>query len=405
MVSKVRQSKATSASNHDSKQQQDVSSNLGPMQEAARALKNSESAGQIREPTNPFELARSVQSKIKKALASQIPVNIPLRIESDCPDGVIIDQFTWSKLQELRSARIEKEIATKKLSIEYTAVKQQFDFLKNEEQHLDRKVTQKRDTRDVLRRKIDDFDCNLEVLVSLRQGQDEVDADAMVSDYSDAVLMPIQVVRAFNERIRELGKDKISVLAKIKMFRRKINLIDWEASHLQLLKQYFDEYFTDLQLLRVTKDLQQVIREGSDAEVIKARTEKIGSRKEFLQKDAEMKLSKLLKSKDSILKQLEERTEETTRLEGKLQGLQTQVSSRKLIKQSRDFAKGGEDNSSAINLATKKLKSIMSRRQLVDTARAQAEEIDFLRQELDKLRQKTFPSFVRATKKRMSSGV
>jgi hypothetical protein len=39
----------------------------------------------------------------------------------------------------------------------------------------------------------------------------------------------------------------------------------------------------------------------------------------------------------------------------------------------------------------------------VDVARAQAEEIDYLRQELDKMRQRTFPSFVRATKKRINS--
>ena len=47
------------------------------------------------------------------------------------------------------------------------------------------------------------------------------------------------------------------------------------------------------------------------------------------------------------------------------------------------------------------MKKIVLRRHLVDTARAQAEEIDFLRQELDKIRQKTFPSFIRAVKKRI----
>jgi hypothetical protein len=37
----------------------------------------------------------------------------------------------------------------------------------------------------------------------------------------------------------------------------------------------------------------------------------------------------------------------------------------------------------------------------VDTAQVQAEEIDYLKQELDKTRQKTFPSFVRATRNRL----
>ena len=47
------------------------------------------------------------------------------------------------------------------------------------------------------------------------------------------------------------------------------------------------------------------------------------------------------------------------------------------------------------------MKKVTGRRQLVDVAKSQADEIDSLRQELDRLRQKTFPSFIRATKSRM----
>ena len=38
---------------------------------------------------------------------------------------------------------------------------------------------------------------------------------------------------------------------------------------------------------------------------------------------------------------------------------------------------------------------------MLDSARSQAEEADFLRQELDRLRQRTFPSFVKAAKDRV----
>ena len=44
------------------------------------------------------------------------------------------------------------------------------------------------------------------------------------------------------------------------------------------------------------------------------------------------------------------------------------------------------------------MKKVVARRQLVDTARAQAEEVDYLRSELDKMRQRTFPSFAKAKK-------
>ena len=107
---------------------------------------------------------------------------------------------------------------------------------------------------------------------------------------------------------------------------------------------------------------------------------------------------KLMKMKDSLLKQVDDLVEEMSKIELKIESINDQVLARKSIKNSRDAAKGNVNTSHA----SKKMKTIMVRRQLVDTARAQAEEIDYLRAELDKLRQKTFPSFVRAAKKRAS---
>ena len=104
---------------------------------------------------------------------------------------------------------------------------------------------------------------------------------------------------------------------------------------------------------------------------------------------------KLMKTKDSLLKQIDELAGEMGKLEVKIDSIREQVSTRKAIKQSRDAAKGNLNTTQA----NKKMKTIIARRQLVDTARAQAEEIEYLRAELDKLRQRTFPSFVRTTKK------
>jgi len=48
-----------------------------------------------------------------------------------------------------------------------------------------------------------------------------------------------------------------------------------------------------------------------------------------------------------------------------------------------------------------RMKKVTMRRRLVDLARVQTEEIDFLRGELDRLRQRTFPSFAHAAKHRL----
>jgi hypothetical protein len=148
------------------------------------------------------------------------------------------------------------------------------------------------------------------------EGQDEVDKDAIVTDYSDAMLLPISVMTKFNNRIKELNKDKIAVLSKIMNFRRKINLVKWEAEHLFKRAQHCEEYFTDLQLFRVTRALQKILREGklsslkpsytllkgkgsyflgTDADHMKEKLDKVAMRRDFLQNDAENKLAKMKK--------------------------------------------------------------------------------------------------------------
>lgn len=122
-------------------------------------------------------------------------------------------------------------------------------------------------------------------------------------------------------------------------------------------------------------------------------------RKDFLSKNSDTKLANLKKTLENFKHQFDERAAECASLEDKITKLKVQVASSKSVKQSRDDSRGGVGDS--LGLATAKMKKVVARRRLVDTARTQAEEIDFLRQELDKMRQRTFPSFIRATKKRV----
>merc|ERR1712072_914864 len=116
----------------------------------------------------------------------------------------------------------------------------------------------------------------------------------------NALLVPSGVVHKFNFSINDFGKEKIGVLFKIKSFRRNINIIDWEANHMQLEAWHLDEYFTDLQLLRVTRDFQRVIRAGIDMNLSKARAEKLTIRKDHVSMDVASKLNGLMATIDSI---------------------------------------------------------------------------------------------------------
>ena len=115
------------------------------------------------------------------------------------------------------------------------------------------------------------LDSDLHVVVAIRQGQDEVDSEAVATEYTNAKLLPANVVHGYNGRINELGKEKIGVLTRTKQFRRKMNLIGWEAVHLGMEAKHYEQLYTDVQLLKVTRDLQKVIREGTDPEQVKVK--------------------------------------------------------------------------------------------------------------------------------------
>ena len=367
---------------------------LGPMQEAAKALNSEEQDVDL---NDPFYHAIVQKEKEKKIEQSQIPLLSPLDMEVDCPENFTVDQFTWSKLQELRNSRIEKEIEAKVLSIEYADLRRKLDQLCNEEAVMVRCIGDLRDSREGTLKSLKELESDLEIVVCLRQGNDEVDKDAVISNYSDALLIPVEVVNKFNSRIKDHGKEKIGVLSKIKQFRRKINIIDWNASHLSMQSHHYEEYFTDLQLLKVTRDLQQVIRDGSDEGQTKVRLEKVAARKEFLQKNADVKVGKLRKFNEKLERTLKDKVDELATLNDTINNLRMDVAQRKSVQRSRDDARGSTGD--VVATAAAKMKKVVQRRQLVDTARAQAEEIDYLRQELDKMRQRTFPSFAKAHKK------
>merc|ERR1712066_847639 len=75
---------------------------------------------------------------------------------------------------------------------------------------------------------------DIEILFKLKQGQVEVPQAAVVTDYSDAIIIEKEVVESRNRRILELGKEKIGTLETTKEFRKKLNLIQWEHQMLAM---------------------------------------------------------------------------------------------------------------------------------------------------------------------------
>lgn len=122
--------------------------------------------------------------------------------------------------------------------------------------------------------------------------------------------------------------------------------------------------------------------------------EKIAARKTYLSAEFTKKLQKATRVNEELQGIYDERAEENKSLLVQIEELQKDVAVRTSVRKAR-----GLDDT----LIETKMKKVMQRRHLVDTVRLQAEQISLLKDELDNLRQKTYPSFVRATRTRLAA--
>jgi hypothetical protein len=256
-------------------------------------------------------------------------------------------------------------------------------------------------------------------LFKLKQGQVEVQQAAVVTDYSDAVVIDKEVVESRNRRILQLGKEKVGTLDTTKEFRKKLNLIHWEHKMLAMQTLDLEERTKDVHMLRVTKGLQSLLKGGEEGKN-KADVDLLERKIQHLEATTQQKEQSLKKQYGMSNQATKLRKMENSMLEKKLRELQQNVIQREHIRRLRApqggaggqstgqgqkpriIGGGGkiEENEGAVRMAQTNFREVKTRQTLMDAAKKHTEEIDLLRKELDRLRQKTFPSFVQLNEER-----
>mmetsp|Transcript_21577 Transcript_21577/g.67667 ORF Transcript_21577/g.67667 Transcript_21577/m.67667 type:complete len:1591 (+) Transcript_21577:89-4861(+) len=204
---------------------------------------------------------------------------------------------------------------------------------------------------------------NAEFLLQLQQGQDEIDQETVVTDYTDAVLIPTTVVMKENDTIKRLGAEQIKVLIRIKEFRKCINFMEWESVVMKEQVQYLNECYVDLQLLHVTRDLQSVVRGKIDDQLKK--TERTMTQIKMFEKVEHEHSANEVRARRVMIRKLKDRRNENVRLKHEIEELKDSLQRRELIM-----------DSSAAHVVKKKQRSSASRfkelairRRLVDLVR------------------------------------
>ena len=336
------------------------------------------------DPEDPWFGA--MQAKRAEARAAALAARVePLNPSYDWPEG--LDPEWWEKLNAARETKIASEAAVKAELATVAEMEKYMLKLADEDEEL--KATSDTVLRNltVLRETREQSFWDLHVPLALKQGQVEILVPLTSSDVSDAIFLERAVVEEQNEVIKRHGSQKVDVLQAIKDFKKGIYDAQWENQKCNMLEEDWIEKTKEFQLLRVTKSLQKLIKNGEDtannAEVLglehrldhnrRLHVKKVDEKHLFLRKtQAQISQKKLQNSQfaDEVM-DIKGRIVEQDRL------------------QETQFA----EDSTELNLQ-KRMRSLVTQRKLKDIAKAQAEEVAVLKQELEKLRLRTYPSFI-----------
>ncbi len=373
----------------------DDSADLGPLQAAMKEAQEMAAQGMWTSNKDPFLAADEARAKALLYSEVQVSNYQPLNVD-DLPDTFRVSDQVWHKLNELRKARSLKE---NEVAVQFGKVKEaiaQMDRSKDMLSAVEKSIDLISDSLDELIEGEAADKKNIELLTVFKQGQDEVEQGAMATDYTKSLLIPMSIIKDTNREIHVHGDEKIKVLNKTKTFRKKINFMNWEHEYLEQKAKDTDEHYTDLQLLRVSKQLKMVIS-GAQTESDRVKNERAEQRIAKMQEIHSTKVKKLNMANRKVMIAIKDRLNENKKLDAQLKDLEANVQIREAIFKSRMDAMGpgGEDPTA------RKMKRVTMRRKLIDLAKAQTDEIEFLRMELDRLRQKTFPSFAGAARDRI----
>ena len=107
----------------------------------------------------------------------------------------------------MRTQKIQSERAVKAVQAQYNDMKKQSDAIQLRDEAIEKEVADVQSQISALDDKLYMSDRNLEIMVQIKQGQNELLQDDVVTDYSDGVLIPQKMVEDLNDQIKALGAE------------------------------------------------------------------------------------------------------------------------------------------------------------------------------------------------------
>ncbi|CAF3490775.1 unnamed protein product [Adineta steineri] len=312
---------------------------------------------------------------------------------TNAPPNIV--RTVWERFVDFRKKRTE-------LDRELRQQEQEEIMIKNLKNLRDGELTHKSTEFDQLQSllittkdaRIDDM-VDLYVQIVLKQGQVEIEekpAENPPNQYrnTDVELIHRREVEDLNESIIESANYKIRQMEKSKGVINEIQSNTWEKEKLIYEIADLKQRAQDITYLKVTRNIQEYLACRNDAsfesqkqrelQMLEATIEKMRQRFDEQQMIKDNELQKLQHDNLSI-------ANITLAVDEALQNANVNLYERKNIIDQRIIEQSKADQQERIH-------QVVRRRRLVDLAKAQAQEVAYLRAEVERLRMKTFPALV-----------
>lgn len=176
----------------------------------------------------------------------------------DKPAG--LDTEVWEWVMQARDNRLAKEEELTKNQAWQQELLTELGVAEGEERHLRERQVAGEEECQVKWEQAKDSLYNALMVVEMKQGRVEV-AQSPMGMFEKAALIERGIVENLNDEIRKRGMDKVRVLERRKSVRQGIIKLEWMNKEADMKIEDISDRMKELQLLRLTKDLQAKLRE------------------------------------------------------------------------------------------------------------------------------------------------
>lgn len=373
----------------------------GRREVAARAV--DEFTGEVQDAERTLEILKGDLANMEKSFKKELVDHAQLKDLADMllrayrkrgdlgdvPPG--LGEEVMARADELLQEAMEHDVRINESQAAAEAVKGELERLTWALKQMDDAIHSAEEELHELETRMMSAGSDLDLTFMLKQGQVEVEQAAVATDFSDAEIVEKSVIHANNSLITTSGKEKVSILHEIKDFRKGIHVLQWENSRLDLEEEELLQRTKDLQLLRVTKGLQSIIK-GSDEGKTAHENSSLEKLVSYQTKVHGQRVKEKAKLVEGLTVQSKVAARENAELDEDIFALESAVVERQRLCELQGTA-ANQGAGRAKKSEQSKMKMMVTHRKLLDLAKAQTREIELMREELVRLRAKTFPSF------------